>query len=77
MRNVTITLDDETARWARVEAAKKDISLSRLIRNLLEETYRHDTEYQRAMEDYFSRKSTQPLKRPGERYPTRDEIYER
>lgn len=76
MRNVTITLDDETARWARVEAAKKDISLSRLIRELLEETYKHEAEYQRAMESYKS-VLARPLRREGERYPTRDEIHQR
>lgn len=76
VRNVTITLDDETARWARIEAAKKDISLSRLIRDLLEETYKHQAEYQRAMESYKSI-LPRPLKRQGERYPTREEIYER
>jgi hypothetical protein len=31
MKNVTITLDEETARWARVEAAKAGKSLSRWI----------------------------------------------
>ena len=30
MRNVTITLDEETARWARVEAAMRGTSVSRL-----------------------------------------------
>jgi hypothetical protein len=31
MKNVTITLDEETAHWARVEAAKAGKSLSRWI----------------------------------------------
>jgi hypothetical protein len=35
MKNVTVTLDEETARWARIEAAHRDMSVSRLIRELL------------------------------------------
>ena len=40
MKNVTITLDEETARWARVEAAHRDMSVSRLIAELLQEHMR-------------------------------------
>lgn len=76
MRNVTITLDDETARWARVEAAKKDISLSRLIRDLLEETYKRDAEYENAMERFFSREPTAPIS-DGTPYPRRADLYDR
>lgn len=76
MRNVTISLDDETARWARVEAAKKDISLSRLIRDLLEETYKHEAEYERAMRNYFSRPAT-VINSDGRKYPSREELYDR
>ncbi len=35
-KNVTITLPDEVARWARVEAAKAGMSLSRWIGDRLE-----------------------------------------
>jgi len=31
MKNVTITLDEETAAWARVHAAKQNMSVSRMI----------------------------------------------
>ena len=37
MKNVTITLDEELARWARIEAARQTKSLSRLIAELLEQ----------------------------------------
>ncbi len=36
MKNVTVTLDEEIARWARVEAAKAGKSLSRWISDRLE-----------------------------------------
>ena len=35
LRNVTITLDEEVARWARVEAARQDTSVSQMIAGLL------------------------------------------
>jgi hypothetical protein len=35
MKNVTISLDEETAAWARVEAAKAGKSLSRYVGDLL------------------------------------------
>lgn len=31
MRNVTVTLDEGTARWAPMEAAKREISLSAFL----------------------------------------------
>ena len=37
MRNVTITLDEEVAHWARVEAAKRETSVSRLVGEMLGE----------------------------------------
>ena len=37
MKNVTITLDEEVARWARIRAAERDTSLSRLVGKLLRE----------------------------------------
>jgi hypothetical protein len=36
LKNVTVTLDPETARWARIEAAKGDTSVSRLIGEILQ-----------------------------------------
>lgn len=38
MKNVTISLDEDTAVWARVEAAKAGKSLSRFVGDLLSET---------------------------------------
>ena len=37
LRNVTVTLEEEVARWARVEAARQDVSVSRLLGSLLKE----------------------------------------
>jgi hypothetical protein len=76
MKNITITLDEDTAGWARLRAASRGISVSRLIRELLQSQMRRDADYEEAMRRYFA---TAPrcLRGPGERYPTREEIYDR
>jgi hypothetical protein len=75
MRNVTITLDEETARWARVEAAHRDMSVSRLIGELLREYMRAQATYEEAMRRYLARAPVM-LKDAG-RYPTREELHDR
>lgn len=69
-------MSDETARWARVEAAKCDTSVSRWIGELLDERRRTDSAYRQAMRSYRSRSAT-PLKHPGNKYPDRAERHER
>ena len=75
MRNVTITLDEETARWARVEAAHRDMSVSRLIGQLLREQMHAQATYEEAMRRYLARVPT-VLKGTG-RYPAREELHDR
>lgn len=76
MKNVTISLDEETAAWARIYAAKKNISLSRYVGVLLHERMRESREYEESMRRFFVQKPMR-LKKPGERYLTRDEAHER
>ena len=40
LRNITITLEEELARWARIEAARSDTSVSRLLAEILRERLR-------------------------------------
>ena len=75
MKNVTITLDEETARWARVEAAHRDMSVSRLIGQLLREHMRAQATYEEAMRRYLARAPT-VLKDAGP-YPAREELHDR
>lgn len=75
MKNVTITLDEETARWARIEAAHREMSVSRLIGELLHEHMRAQTTYEEAMQHYLARTPT-VLKATGS-YPTREELHNR
>lgn len=76
MKNVTITLEEDVARWARVWAAEHDTSVSRILGEILKEKMDKEASYSRAQASYFSRQAN-PLKRPGQTYPERDELYER
>ena len=50
LKNVTVTLPEEVARWARRKAADENTSVSRLIGRILEEQMRRGDEYWRAYE---------------------------
>jgi hypothetical protein len=50
LKNVTITLSEEAAHWARRKAADENISVSKLIGRILEEQMRRGDEYWRAYE---------------------------
>ena len=76
MRNITITLDEKIAAWARHRAAECDVSLSRFIGELLETTMRESREYRTAMQSFLSRQPT-VLKEHGAQYPRREELHER
>jgi hypothetical protein len=75
-RNVTVTLDEETARWVRVEAARRDMSVSRFLGDVLEERRRRAEGYEAAREVFFAREP-RPLRNSGDDLPTRDEVHER
>ena len=76
MKNITITLDQETAAWVRVHAAEQNKSVSRLVGEILQARMKDRLEYQRAMRRYLSKP---PFNLTGEpqKYPTREEIYDR
>ena len=76
MRNVTITLDEKVAKQARVWAAEHDTSVSRLVGDMLAEKMRQESGYEAAMRSFLAR-SAPPLRRPGERLPKREELYDR
>lgn len=74
MKNVTVTMEDSVADWARIEAARRNTSVSRLVGEMLAEKMRHDDAYERAMREALEFKSWGPSEG---RYLTRDEIYDR
>lgn len=81
MPNLTITTDEETLRWARIEAAKQNTSVSKLVGEMLAAQRRKGDEYDRAMKEYLSSPPwllpDEPPRTDGRRWPTREEIYDR
>jgi plasmid stability protein len=75
MKNMTIRIPEQVARWARVWAARHDTSVSRLVGEMLTERMEQERGYQSAMKTYLGR-SPSLLKGSGD-YPKRDEIHER
>ena len=73
MKNVTVTMEDAVADWARMEAARRNTSVSRLVGELLAEKMRHDDEYERAMNEWLQRDLGYAS--DSSAYPTRNESY--
>jgi hypothetical protein len=76
LRNVTITLDEDVARWARIQAAERDTSLSRLVGELLREKMLEVQSYEAAMREYLARPERK-LRRKATKYPRRADLYGR
>ena len=76
MRKITITLDEETARWAHIEAARLGTSVSLLVGGILKEHMRSMETYERARRPYSNRSPT-VLKVGEGSYPSRSEIHPR
>lgn len=76
MKNVTITIEEEVARWARIRAAEEETSLSRLVGEMLREKMIAEKAYQTAMKRYLSQ-APRALKKRGEKYPRRKDLYDR
>ena len=74
LRNVTVTLKEEVARWTRLEAARHDVSVSRLLSEMLRERMAQQDDYEKAMKRALARK---PFLKTDGRYLTRDEVHDR
>lgn len=79
MPNLTITADEETLQRLRVEAAMRNISVSRFVGEILKEKFSADDTYERAMADFFSRAPylAPPPREDGRNWPAREELYDR
>jgi plasmid stability protein len=76
MKNVTITLEEEVARWARIRAAERNTSVSRLVGEMLRDKMQEEVGYEMAMLAYLGREA-RSLKKSESRYPRREELYDR
>ena len=76
MKNITLTVEDEVARWAEVAAAKADTNVAGLMARLLERRMREEAQYEAARRRFMG---TRPaLRRDGRaKLPTRDELHDR
>lgn len=73
MKNITITMEDAAADWVRIEAAKRNSSVSRMLGEMVAEKMRHDDAYERAMREWMADQTT--ITSNGQPYPTREETY--
>jgi len=76
MKNITITLDEETALWARIEAAKRGTSVSRLVGQMLQERREQESERRAALRRFMAR-PPKALKDADAVYPSREQLYDR
>lgn len=74
VKNVTVSLDSEVARWARLEAARRDTSVSRLLGELLRQRMLEQDGYEAAMQRALARK---PFIKGTGHYLTREDAHER
>ncbi len=76
MRNITITLDENTAAWVRVYAARHNTSISRIVGEMLRQRMVEGRAYDEAMRRFLSKKPVR-LSRTGTTYPSRNESHDR
>lgn len=74
LRNVTITLEENVARWARMEAARRDTSVSKLLAGILKDRMKEKDSYETSMRRFLARK---PFLKTDGRYLTREETHDR
>lgn len=74
LRNVTVTLEEDVARWARIEAARKETSVSRLLGGILRERMVEKDAYGGAMRRAMARK---PFLKTDDRFLSREESHDR
>jgi plasmid stability protein len=75
MKNLTITVDDDVLRWAKVWAAMHDTSVSRLVGEVLRDRMRQEEGYAEAMEQALALAPERLKESAG--YPTREELHDR
>jgi len=74
LRNITITLEESLARWARIEAARSDTSVSRFLAEILKERMMRKNDYEAAKRRALARK---PFLKTDGRYLSREQAHDR
>lgn len=73
MKNVTITVEDATLEWVRIEAAKRNTSVSRLVGEMLTDKMQFDDAYARALREWVA--DTSSFSSGGVPYPAREAVH--
>jgi hypothetical protein len=77
MKNITVSLDEETYRNARVKAAAMDSSVSALVKRNLQELGAGETEFQRLQRQEQALKARIPAEFRASDTVPRDQLHER
>lgn len=75
-RNLTLQLDDDLIRKAKVIAAERDTSVSKLVAEQITELVERDSSYDRAHRRYLELLGSVHGSSDGQRF-TRDELHDR
>ena len=76
MKNITVTLPEDLARWVRIRAAENERSVSRWLADLLEGMRRQDDGYAIAMKQFLA-VDPRRMEWIDSRKPTREELHDR
>lgn len=76
VKDVTIVLDEEVARWVRIRAAEKATSVSRLVGKLLRQMMKDQQRYEEAWRAFSSIRAKR-LRKRGEKLPGRGDLHQR
>jgi hypothetical protein len=67
-------MEDKVARWVRLEAARRDLSVSRYLADLVQKQMLSERKYRQALRSALARK---PFLMSEDRYLSREELHER
>jgi hypothetical protein len=74
-RNITLSMPEELIRKAKIESAKRDLSISALVREALERELRAHDEGKKALRRFLSLAKKNPIEMP-EKLWKREDLYE-
>ncbi len=75
MKNITVSMPEDLARWARVWAAENETSVSGLLGQLLQEKREKESRYQSSYQEFLAERPAELS--GGQPYPGRESLYER
>lgn len=76
MKNITVSVDDDTYRRARIKAAERDTSVSALVRDFLNCLAREESEFERLKREEKELRASIKGFSASDRLP-REELYDR